>query len=312
MLLCVDVGGTRARLALFPENGALRPRKPRVYPSKDFRGIVHLLRRYLEETGVRPEAVVLPLAGPVLGPRVRLTNLGWEVSVVGLRRAFSFKKVYLLNDLEAAAYGIPKLKARDLNVLQRGRPPRGKVSVIVAPGTGLGEAILVRTPEFVLALPTEGGHAEFSADSEEEWRIYQECKRRFGHASLERILSGPGLALLYEMFSGGEIKSPEEVVELARKGHPPAEKAVKILARVLGREAGNLALKTLALGGVYLAGGLSPILLPWLKEEFLSAFSDKGRLKTLLLRIPVRVVLHPYVALLGAAEFYRRPSPLRV
>lgn len=312
MLLCGDLGGTRARLALFSESGPLRPQKLKIYPSKDFRGVGHLIRIYLEETGARPEAAVLSLAGPVLGQEVHLTNLDWHVSVANLRRAFGFKKVYLLNDLEAAAYGIPKLRSRDLEILQRGRPPFGRVSAIVAPGTGLGEAILVRTKKFILALPTEGGHTEFPADNEEEWHIYQECKRRFGHASLERILSGPGLALLHEIFSGGEKKSPEEVVDLARKGYPPAEKAVRTLVRILGREAGNLALKSLALGGVYLAGGLSPTLLPWLKEEFLPAFSDKGRLRDLLLRIPVKVVLHPYPALFGAAEFYRHPSPLRV
>lgn len=303
MILAADIGGTRSRLALFREEGPLRPLKPRIFPSRDFRGLSELLRSYLEEVRERPRRVVLALAGPILGARVHLTNLGWTVSVAGLKRNLGFEEVFLLNDLEAAAYGIPVLSGARVRTVKAGGG-RGRVAVVVAPGTGLGEAILVRSGPRPLVLPTEGGHAEYPPASDEEWALYRELRRRYGHVSLERVISGPGLTEVYAFFSG-ETVSPEEIIERARGGDPPADRAVRLVTRALGREAGTLALKTLALGGVYLSGGLAPALSPWFENEFLPAFLDKGRLREILLKIPVRLITHPAPALLGAA-FYAR------
>ncbi len=306
MILCADIGGTRARLAVFSWDGPLRPRHLRIYPSREFSGLGELLRTYFQETRVQPEWGVLSLAGPVLGRHVHLTNLGWKVSASRIERRLGLKRVFLLNDLEAKAYGLPVLSGKHLKVLHPGRPSRARVSAVLAPGTGLGEALLVRLEREFLALPTEGGHADFPADTEEEWRVYQEARRRFGHASLERILSGPGLSFLYEALTGEAGLSPEEILARARKRAPAAERTVRIFVRILAREAGNLALKSLALGGIFLGGGLSPALWPWLVEEFIPSFVAKGRLEPLLRRIPVKVITHPYPALLGAAAFARQ------
>ncbi len=303
MILAADIGGTRARLALFPEKGPLRPKKLRIFTSRDFRGAGSLLRAYLHLAGESPRLAVLALAGPVLGQKVHLTNLGWRVSAQALRQTLGLEEVGLLNDLEAVAYGVTALPASQFESVKPGRP-RGAVSVLVAPGTGLGEAVLIRKSWPPVVLPTEGGHAEFPADSEEEWQLYRELKARYGHVSLERVISGPGLAAVFEFFSGKNL-SPEEIVRRAGEGDPHAERAVRLVARALGREAGTLVLKTLALAGVYLAGGLAPALRPWFESELVPAFLEKGRLREILLRVPVWLIKHPYPALMGAALYGR-------
>ncbi len=303
MILAADIGGTKARLALFPEKGPLRPRKLKVLASRDFRGVLSLLKAYLRLAGESPRLAVLALAGPVLGQKVHLTNLGWTVSAQALKGPLRLESVILLNDLEAVAYGVMALSRQHFELVKPGRP-RGAVSAIVAPGTGLGEAILIRKNWPPVVLPTEGGHADFPADSEEEWRLYRRLKERYGHVSLERIISGPGLSAVFESFSG-ESLPPEEIVRQATEGNPYAEKAVRLVARALGREAGNLALKTLALSGVYLAGGLAPALRPWFETEFIPAFLEKGRVRKILEKVPVRLIRHPYPALLGAALYAR-------
>ncbi|WP_297057172.1 glucokinase [Thermosulfurimonas sp.] len=303
MILAADIGGTRARVALFEESGPLRPRRLRVFSSREFTGLLPLLRRYLAQTGESPRLASLALAGPVLGRKVHLTNLGWRVEASALEKGLGLERVFLLNDLEALAYALPALSSSQVEILKPGRP-RGRVCAVVAPGTGLGEAILIRASQGPLVLPTEGGHAEFPPQTEEEWALFRHLRERYGHVSLERVISGPGLTSVGAFFSGRE-SPPEDIVSRAREGDPAAEKAVRLVARALGREAGSLAVKTLALGGVYLAGGLAPALKPWFAEEFLPAFLDKGRLRSFLEKIPVKLVRHPYAALLGAARYAR-------
>ncbi len=309
MILGADIGGTNARFAIF-RDGSLRPLKLRVYPSSEFKGVVPLVKRYLDECGCVPEVASLSLAGPVRGSAVYLTNLGWRVDASRLKKAFGFREVFLVNDLEATSYGIAGLSSTHTELLYKGKPPYGRVFAVVAPGTGLGESVFLKLKERLVVLPSEGGHVEIPVDSEEEWRIYERVKEVFGHASVERVVSGPGLSFLFEYFSGRSA-SPEEVVRLASQGDSVAERAVVTLVKFLAREAGNLALKVLPFGGLFLAGGLSVPLLPWLKRYFLEEFLNKGRLREVLERIPIRVVKYRFCALVGAAAFARSPSPLR-
>jgi len=297
VILVADIGGTRARLGLAPLKGPLRIVRPEIRESSAFRGIKALLRDYLSRVP-RPERGVLAVAGPVEGRRARLTNLGWRVEAGDLERAFGFP-FHLLNDLEAAAYGILKVPSSKMERIKPGRG-RGIVAAVIGVGTGLGEALLVRRGPLVLA--SEGGHAEYPADTEEEWELYRFLKTRFGHVSLERVVSGPGLSNVYRYFSGRKA-SPEEVLAAAERGEAEALSALRLVIRALGREASSLVLKALALSGVYLLGGMAQALRPWLGEEFREAFLSKGRLREMLEGVPVYLVRHPSPALLGAALY---------
>ncbi|QJA06461.1 ROK family protein [Thermosulfurimonas marina] len=300
MILAADIGGTRSRLGLGTLEGPFRLSRVEILENAAFRSPKTLLKRYLSTLSEVPEMGVLAVAGPVQGRRARLTNLGWKVDAGELERALGFP-FFLLNDLEAAAYGLFKVPASEVEKIKPGRR-RGAVVAVLGVGTGLGEALLVR--HFPLALASEGGHAEYPVDTEEEWGLYRFLKGRFGHVSLERVISGPGLSNVYAYFSGRE-SSPEEILAAARKGEREALSAVRLVVRALGREASSLVLKALALSGVYLLGGLAQALRPWLDREFEEAFLAKGRLRELLEKVPVYLVRHPSPALLGAALYGR-------
>ncbi len=303
MILAADLGGTRARLGLFKKKGPFKVRELRVYSSRDFSGPTALFKTYLKETRARPEMLVLAVAGPVLGATVHLTNLGWTVVSTRLAAALEIPHVAVLNDLQAVGYALGILSRKDFEVWRPGKP-QGQVAAVLAPGTGLGECLVKGVKSWGTVLPTEGGHVEFPADTEEEWRLYQHLKARYGHVSVERVASGSGLTTVYHWLSGKELPA-EEIVSRARTGEPQAERAVRLVARALGREAGNLILKGLALQGLYLTGGLAPALRPWFEEEFLPALEAKGRLESLLKKVPVKLIVHPYPGLLGAARWGR-------
>ncbi|HTZ41180.1 MAG TPA: glucokinase [Syntrophales bacterium] len=321
MLLASDIGGTKLHFGIFSkERGPRRPLVEAIYRSSDFKSLEEATRRFLEETGPRITRAVFGVAGPVVGGSSQITNLPWVIDEVRLRKALKIPAVRLVNDVEAIASFVPFLRGSDLVTLQRGAPARRGSMAVIAPGTGLGEAWLAWDGQGYRAYPSEGGHADFAARSEMEDELLAYLRDRHGHVSYELVCSGIGIVNIYRFLRDkGHAKEPDWLSrDLARLADPVpvivekaldpenscdiCVRALDLFASVLGAEAGNLALKIMATGGVYLGGGIPPRILPFLKENhFTEAFLRKGRMRDLMARIPVHVISNPKTALLGAA-----------
>jgi glucokinase len=319
LILAGDIGGTKTVLALTgPEPGGILSSEQR-FASRDFKSLKDVIEVYLKGREVRPERACFAVAGPVVNGRSQTTNLPWVIDAKELSETFSISRVWLLNDLEATAHGILHLKEKDFGVLNPGHPvPSGNRAVIAA-GTGLGEALMFWDGQRYHPSATEGGHTDFAPRNAVEIRLLEFLLSRLGRVSYERVLSGPGLENLYRFFSesdGGaepewlsrrlEQEDPGAVIaDAALSGKSEScVKALNLFVSLYGAEAGNLALKGLALAGVYIGGGIAPKILGKLLDgEFMKAFIDKGRYASLMNRIPVRVILDPDAALLGAARF---------
>ena len=321
MILAGDVGGTKTLLALYEASRAgLAPVREESYPSGEFRSLTEILERFLARgSRVALEAACFAVAGPVVDGRSRPTNLPWELDEAELAGALG-ARVRLLNDLEGAGHGVLALGPEESVALQAGVQRQGNMAVIAA-GTGLGEAILVRTGAGYHVVASEGGHADFGPRTDLEAALLGSLRREYGRVSYERLLSGPGLQNIYRFLrDSGFATEPEWLRErLAAEdpsavisevglagGHPLCARALDLFVSIYGAEAGNLALKAFALGGVFVAGGIAPKILPRLEDgTFIAAFVDKGRLTDLMRSLPVRVVLNPRIALLGAATVAR-------
>jgi len=319
MILAGDIGGTNARLAYFqPQNGHLRLLSERTFPSREHRELGEIVEQFLEESGTRPEVACFGIAGPVRNGRVETSNLPWVIEQSRLAKQIHLPATLLINDLEASAWGIGALDRTDLVPLNRVTGPAVGNQAVIAPGTGLGEAGMFWDGTRHRVFASEGGHTDFGPQDELQIELLRFLQARFGHASYERIVSGPGLVNVYEFLrdSRGE-KGTLEVAERMKKGDPAAaisraaldatcplaQKALDVWISVFGAEASNLALKTMATGGLFLAGGISPKILPKLKEPlFMNAFLNKGRLRPLAESIPVQVVTNEKAGLLGAAR----------
>lgn len=325
MLLAGDIGGTKSRLAIFADGAdPRRPLAEEVLPSGRFSGIGALIRAFLERTNRSADRACFAIAGPVIAGRATATNLPWIVEAEAIRREFDFRSVRLLNDLAATVRAVPLLEPGELRTLCPGEPAADGIIAVIAPGTGLGEAFLTREGEgegaWWLEHASEGGHADFAAGSTLETDLLRGLRKEFDHVSYERVCSGPGILRLYRFLR--ERSRAEEPAGFAAKLAAAADpvqvivdgalaeksaicvRAVRLFCSILGAEAGNLALKTLSTGGVYIGGGIAPRLLPFLEEEsFLTAFRRKGRMTDLLSRMPVHVILEPRAALIGAASF---------
>lgn len=317
MILAGDIGGTKAQLALFAPGA--HPREPvRIdrLPTNGSPSLEAIVRTFLDGAGARPHRIVLGIAGPVHDNACITTNLPWQVDGHALGEAFG-AEVTLLNDLESTAHGLATLGPADLLTLQDGAPAPGNRALIAA-GTGLGEAILRWDGAAWQPMASEGGHTDFGPRDAFEDELLHWLRGKYGRVSYERILSGPGLADLYRFCR--ETRRGDEPAAVAMRfdaaEHPAAivtetaldgscERARIALGHfvsIYGAEAGNLALKSLALGGVYVGGGIAPQMLAELKRGgFIRAFFEKGRLSPVLTRIPVSVVLDPLTALWGAA-----------
>ncbi|MEK6790369.1 MAG: glucokinase, partial [Deltaproteobacteria bacterium] len=263
------------------------------------------------------DAACLAIACPIAHNAGTLTNLGWRINGNTLKKRFKIKKVELINDLVGIGNGIACLTRDDFSVLQAGKPRRGNAAVIAA-GTGLGEAIIFRHGDEALVSASEGGHADFAPRTALESELLAYLSRAFGHVSYERVTSGQGLVNIFRFLTErrGRVSSaharmliskdaPSLIAEAALrlKGETACKLAVRTFVSILGAEAGNLALKSMAIEGVYLAGGIAPKLIRGvLKKVFIASFRDKGRFKALLSRIPVRVVLNEEAGLLGASR----------
>ncbi len=322
MLLAGDIGGTKTVIALLDEAGdRLRVVREETFPSRQHASLEEILERFLAG-GDRPpiRAACFGVAGAVVEGKSQATNLPWAMAESALAEALRVPHVKLLNDLEAAAYGMLHLEPAERCELQRGVPRKGNMAVIAA-GTGLGEAILVWDGARHLAVASEGGHADLAARNDLEIALLRFLQHEFGHVSYERVLSGPGLFNIYRFLRASgygvepawvtsrlEREDPSAVVsELGLAGTDPlCQKALDMFVSIYGAAAGNLALKALAVGGVYVGGGIAPKIQPKLTNgSFIAAFREKGRFAGLLESIPVHLALNPRVPLMGAAHYAR-------
>jgi glucokinase len=330
MLLAGDIGGTKTNLAVFsPEDGPRAPLAEATLPSADYASLEALVGEFLAQVSLPVERASFGVAGPVVASRATITNLPWTIEEAQLQEALNLSSVRLLNDLNAIAHAVPFLEADDLQTLNVGQQAPGRgvhgrseagAMAVVAPGTGLGEAFLTWDGTRYRPHPSEGGHADFAPTNPFEVGLLRYLQARFKHVSYERVCSGRGLPNIYaylkdsgyadepawltEQLAAADDPTPI-IVNAALDSQRPCQLCVATLnafVSILGAEAGNLALKVLASGGVYLGGGIPPRILPALEEErFMEAFRRKGRMSDLLARVPVHVILNPKVALLGAA-----------
>lgn len=319
-LLAADIGGTKTLIGLFHASGSgpVEQHSQRI-ANAGHAGFAEVLATYLAAfPGERIDAACFAVAGPVADGAVSATNIPWHLEERALAAALGVPAVRLVNDLVATARGMLVLPPEAFAGLNEGRAVAGNAAVL-AVGTGLGQAILHWTGGRHVALATEGGHTDFAPQSETEIELLRHMQRKYrAHVSWERLLSGPGLAEIY-LFLRERSGVPEpDWLAQALAGHDPAPavaaaalegrdavcaEAVTMFARLLGAEAGNLALKCLAVGGVYIGGGIAPKILPFLRDgAFMAGFAGKGRFGTLLSQMPVRVALESRAGLLGAAE----------
>jgi glucokinase len=320
MILAGDVGGTKVHLALYDfEDGKLKIAQDRQYPAKEYKGLEEIAKQFLGTKKVTAACFGVP--GPVRGGRLRLTNLPWTLDSSELSSGLGIQHVFLINDLEANGYGIAELSSEQIYTLSEGDPTQIGNRALIAAGTGLGEGILAWNGRIHVPYPSEGGHTDFGPRNEEQIELWRFLQRKYnGRISYERVVSGMGLTNVYEFLRDdrgmevpkwladriAEVPDPNAVItEMALTAKSPiCEKALDIMVSVYGAEAGNLALKVLSVGGLYVGGGIAPRILEKLKDgTFIKAFVDKGRLSQLLINMPVRIILDSRAALMGAAAF---------
>jgi len=316
-ILVGDVGGTKTELSLREgvEDGLLHETRRARFSSSQYQGLGAVIREFIKGSEVRLAASAFGVAGPVVNQVCKTTNLPWIVDATALSKELG-APVGLINDFHAVALGISSLGSTDLAVLQAGTVDPGGPIAIIGAGTGLGEAVVVPTSSGPLVIVSEGGHADFPARNSLELGLLSFLQKRFGRVSVERVVSGPGLAIIYQYLitEGGVSEHPatrealvkedpgKVIGESALAGTDPGcARAVEVFMSAYGAEAGNLALKTLPSGGLYVAGGIAPVLLPKMRDGgFIRAFLDKGRMAAVLERIRVSVIMNKHVALLGA------------
>ena len=303
-LIAGDVGGTKTLLRCVDADGSTLLEER--YDSTAFATFEDLLTAFTTRLGDPVQAACFAVAGPVIAGRAELTNLGWVLEETKLAKAFRIGRVSLINDFYAVALGVPLLGQDDLLSLQEGKRDRlGPIGILGA-GTGLGEAIVTWVNGVHQVIATEGGHADFAPQNEEQTRLFLHLHERYGHVSWERLVSGMGLVNIFT-FLGGEELDPAEIAKYAARGDDRARRAFAIFVDLYGAEAGNLALRILARGGIYLAGGIAAKNQPWFTDGyFVEAFVRKGRFRELLETIPVDLIVNEEVGLRGAVEQARR------
>lgn len=323
MLLAGDIGGTKTSLAIFSaEAGPRTPLAEATFPSAQYPSLEAIVRQFLARVALPVERASFGVAGPVMAGRATITNLPWAIDESELQAALNLSTVRLLNDLEAIACSVPFLEPDDLHTLNAGQSSLGGAIAVIAPGTGLGEAFLTWDGSRYRAHASEGGHTDFAPTNlfQIELLRYLRTGLGFEHVSYERVCSGLGLPNIYAYLKdSGYAEEPAWLTEQLAAADDPTPvivnaalddkrscglcvAALNAFVSILGAEAGNLALKVLATGGVYVAGGIPPRILPALAHErFMEAFRRKGRMSHLLARMPVHVILNPKAPLLGAA-----------
>ena len=320
-LLVGDIGGTKTNLALYSASNFVLTIE-RNYQNKAFTSAEQLVRQFHQDVGFVASAACFGVAGAVHSGRCNMPNLGWTIDSEALSQTFTFDRTILLNDLEATAYGIASLKPNQMLTINEGVAQADGNIALIAAGTGLGEAMLFHTSNGYQVVATEGGHADFAPRSELEIALLHHLRNEYIHVSWERVVSGPGLKNIYDFLknSGIEIE-PEWLAGRFAQGQDASaiiascalQNEAEICTRALnlfmasyGAEAGNLALKALATGGLYIGGGIAPkIIAKFHEDAFLSSFVNKGRFSTLLANIPVKIILEPKTALVGALAYLK-------
>ena len=324
MILAGDIGGTNARLALFDvqsgdvQNGHFNLAAATIFPSRRYASLDVIVTEFVRTAGVHPTQACFGVAGPVTNGRVETSNLPWTIESRRLAEELNLKNVTLINDLEATGWGIAALAPEDLVPLNTISAKNPGNQCIIAAGTGLGEGGLYWDGQRHHVFATEGGHCDFAPLNDLQVELFRYLHARYGHVSYERVLSGPGLVNVFDFLRDtGKGKVPEWLAEQMLKMDPAAAvseaamegkcamcaQALDIFVSVFGAEAGNLALKVKATGGVFLAGGIAPKILSRLATPiFLQAFLGKGRMQHLMELMPVKVITNDKLALLGAAR----------
>jgi glucokinase len=320
MILAGDVGGTKTNLALCEVEGTrVVVMDTRSFPSAAYPALEPLVEEFLGDRARGLTAACLGVPGPVIDEVVQVTNLPWVIDLGSLRTRLGVARLSVINDLQATAHGIVTLAADDLLVLNAGRPRSAANAALLAAGTGLGESVLFWDGRRRIPSPSEGGHADFAPHSPIEVALYEYLAAKFGHVSWERILCGPGLVNLYMFLRDtGRGEEQPSIAQRMTKEDPAAvisgagqlqtcglcRAALDLFVSIYGAEAGNMALRSVALAGVYLGGGIAPKIRAKLADgTFMAAFLDKGRMRPLLEEVPVFVILNDKTALLGAAYY---------
>jgi glucokinase len=334
MLLAGDIGGTKTRLGIFSTGGKdAQPPQPlaeMTFENARYPDLETIVREFTGQVKAgKVERACFGVAGPVLGDRVAITNLPWLIDGKKLASALNIPSVGIINDLLATAHALPFLTPDDLHTLNRGKPVLQGNMAVIAPGTGLGEAFLIWDGRQYQSYASEGGHGDFAPNNGAEIELLRHLSQRWGHVSYDRVCTGRGLPDIYRFLK--ETDSAEDIPGLAERVAAAADatplivaaalaaegsnslicvQALEIFVSTLGAEAGNMALRFMATGGIYVAGGLPPRILPFFNQPaFMDAFRRKGRLSEMVAQIPVQVVLNQAAPLLGAAYYAGKSSP---
>ena len=306
-IIAGDIGGTKTLLQLVEIEGAAQSViEERRFASGDYTTFDDLLREFVGNARRAVDAACFAVAGPVIENRAEVTNLKWLMESVALQSAFTIPRVALINDFYAVALGVPFLAAGDLVVLNAGTPNNTAPIAILGAGTGLGEAMLFWTGMRWEVVPSEGGHADFGPQDELQARLFVWLLEKYGHVSWERVASGMGLENIYAFLGGGDADAAQ-VAQRAAAGDARARQAFDIFVDIYGAEAGNMALRILSRGGVFLAGGIAAKNIERFTDgRFMTAFLRKGRFRDVMEAMPVRLITNERVGLLGAVEMARR------
>jgi glucokinase len=322
MLVAGDIGGTKTDLAIYSrESGPHEPVAHKTVRSSDYPSLEAIVSEFIHESGLPVDRACFDVAGPVIGGHVKTTNLPWEMDEESLAKALNLKAVRLMNDLEAVARAVPVMRPADIVTVHEGQPvERGPIAVI-APGTGLGESFLTWNGAAYVAHSSEGGHSDFAPCDERQIRLLQYLLRTFDHVGVERVCSGIGIPNIYEFLR--DVENIPERPEIAKQIADAADKTrvivteavdspnpsplcsatVQMFVSILASETGNLVLKVLGTGGVYMAGSLAVRVVHLLqKPGFIQSFTNKGRFREVMNRIPVHVIT-ARAALVGAASY---------
>lgn len=312
-----DIGGTKTILQLAEvSDGKIHPQFTYRYDSYAFANFSDILKDFLTRAGAEnpPAAACFAVAGPIVDQQAKLTNLSWQINSTDIAHEFSIPSAELINDFEAAALAIENLSPADLVTLQAGQIHMQGMRVILGAGTGMGVAWLAWMEDRYFALSTEAGHMDFAPVSQLQIELFEALQKKFGHVSVERLLSGSGLTNIFNFLQTNQVTSSglpathlqedsgATVTALAQiHKHPVAIKSLNLFAEIYGAYAGNLALAGLCRGGVYIAGGIAPRIIDILSSGvFMRAFRDKGRFSALMDEIPVHIIINPETGLLGA------------
>jgi glucokinase len=318
LVLAGDIGGTKTLIGAF-ECGSGRPRQrlARGYATLEYRALTDIIRAFLDDAAIDPltiDRACFGVAGPVIDEAADLTNVPWRVDARAVAAMFGFERIRLLNDLEAMAYSLPVLAPSEVHVLQAGVPaPNGNLAVIAA-GTGLGEGSLHRVADRWMASPSEAGHADFAARSDRDVKLMRDLTQRYGRADVEHVISGRGLLNIHRVshpvpcvavFDLDDPAAPASITAAALERRcAGCVETLDLFVEAYGAEAGNLGLRTVATGGVFIGGGIAPKILPALVAgSFVTAFSAKPPLDAMLRAMPISVILNDEAGLLGAATF---------